>query len=71
MFCSGVLACLGFAQIRADIVLMSAQEKLTFTKGEELMGLVLGVSPWCGNADSCVCWVWKAGMRGEAALRLS
>lgn len=53
MFCCGVLACLGFVQIRADIVLISAQE-LTLTKGEELLSLVLRVSPWCRNAVSCV-----------------
>lgn len=43
MFCCGVLPCLGFAQIRADIILISVQEKLTLTKREELISLVLRV----------------------------
>lgn len=54
VFCCGVQACLGFAQIRADTVLIGAQEKLALSKGEELISLVLRVSPWCRNADFCV-----------------
>lgn len=70
MFCCGVLPCLGFAQIRADIILISVQERLTLTKGEELISLVLRVVLGAGM-QTLLCWVWKAGMRGEPARRVS